>query len=407
MARRSDFDKLWAGQTVSVLGSAVTTFALPTLAVLVLHATPVQVGVLAALQTLPFPVLGMIVGVLADRLSRRTIMIVADVGRCAALGTVPLAAIAGVLHMWELYAVGLVSGVGSVFFGIAYQSYLPVIVSGEELTSANTKLEFSNSGSSMAGNAMAGALVQTIGAAGAIAVDAFSYLVSVFTLMRIRAAEPLHEGPPLSIRQGLREMWAGLAIVLRSPDLRWIMGATATANFGGAMANAVVLIYAYRVLHLQPAVLGLVFGLAEIGFVGAMLSGRVRERLGLRATLIGSSLLTAIGMGCMLFARLGSPYVVLFATSVVVAVAVPIYNINQVSYRQALVDVRMQGRMNATMRTFAWGTLPAGALTGGYVGAHAGVPATIALAAGVAATAALWLIPLRERIGAEQVSPAA
>ena len=402
----SDFNKLWAGQTISLLGSALTVFALPTLAVLVLHATPLQVGALTALQTLPFPILGMFVGVLADRLSRRRIMIVADLVRFAVLATVPLAAAFGVLHMPQIYAVALVSGIASAFFGITYQSYLPVIVAADRLTDANMKLEFSNSGSNMVGNALAGALVQLVGAPSAIAFDALSYLGSVATLMQIRTREPAHDGPPLSLGEGIREMLEGLRIVMRSSDLRWIMGATATTNFGVAMMNAVALIFAYRILHLQPGLLGVVYGLAEIGFVGAMFSTRVRARFGLRATLIGSLLLAAVGLGCMLFALLGVPYVVLLLSSAVVAISVPIYNVNQLSYRQALVDVRMQGRMNATMRTFVLGTLPVGALIGGYLGAHLGVSATIAIGALLVGLAALWLIPLRERTGSPQVATA-
>lgn len=398
---------MWAGQTVSLIGSAVTVFALPTLAVLVLHATPVQVGALSALGTLPFPILGMFVGVLADRLSRRRIMIVADVARFVVLATVPIAAAFGVLHMPQLYAVALCSGAASAFFGITYQSYLPVVVAADRLTDANMKLEFSNSGSNMAGSAVAGALVQWIGAAAAIAIDALSYLVSVATLMGIRTPEAVHEGPALSLRQTVREMGDGVRIVLRSSDLRWIAGATGTTNLGGSIVGAVALIYAYRILHLQPGVLGVVFGLAEVGFVGALLSVRVCDRLGLRVTLMVALLLAAAGVGGLLFAQLGAPYVALFLSSAVTSIAVPVYNVNQLSYRQALVDVRMQGRMNATMRTFVWGTMPVGALVGGYLGGLIGIPATIAIGAALCGLAALWLIPLRERVPAGQRLPAA
>jgi len=340
----------------------------------------------------------MFVGVLADRLSRRKIMLVADLARFAVLLTVPVAAAFGGLGLPQIYAVALISGIASAFFGIAYQAYLPVIVSPDRLTDANTKLEFSNSGSSMAGNALAGALIQWVGAAATIAVDALTYLISAASLLRIRSAEPVHDGPPLSIRQGLREILEGVRIVLNSSDLRWIAGATATTNFGGSMVGAVVFIYAYRVLHLKPGLLGVVYGLAEIGFLGALLSTRVRDRVGLRATLIGSLVVSAVGTGCMLFALLGSPYVVLFVSSAIVAISVPIYNVNQVSYRQALVDVRIQGRMNATMRTFVWGTVPLGALAGGYLGTLFGATVTIVTGVALCGLAALWLIPLRERV---------
>lgn len=372
-------------------------FALPTLAVLVLHATPVQLGALTALQALPFPILGMLVGVVADRVSRRRIMIVADIVRFVALASIPIASRSNVLGMPQLYGVAFVSGAASAFFGIAYQSYLPVIVPAKHLTDANAKLEFSNSSSAMAGMALAGVLVQWVGAALAIAADAISYLASVISVLTIRTAEEPHKGPPLSLRQTGREIVEGLKVVFRSDDLRWILYATATSNLGGAMIMAVFFIYAYRLLHLQPGLLGLIKGFANLGFVGALFAVRVRNRLGLRATLIGSLLVTGLGSMCMLLAGIVAPYVVLFAQGAVVAVAVPIYNISQVSYRQALVDARLQGRMNATMRTFVWGTIPLGSIIGGWLGARMGVPATIACGALVSGAAALWIVPLRVR----------
>lgn len=393
----SEFQKLWAGQTVSLLGTALTNFALPTLAVLVLHATPPQVGAIAALEMLPFPTLGMLVGVIADRYSRRRIMIVSDWVRFAVLASVPIAAFLGALKLPQLYAVALINGTAAAFFGITYQSYLPVLVPAEQLAGANAKLEFSNSASQMAGSALAGGFVQWIGAPGAIAIDAASYLISIASLGLIQTRELAHDGPPLSLRQGLHEIGQGLRFVVRSSDLRWVAGATATSNLGGSMINAVILIYAYRILHLKPGLLGLAFGLAELGFVGALFSTRLRRRFGLRPTLIGALLGSAVGAAAFLLGQIGWPYVVLFVGSAIITIATPIYNINQVSYRQALTDVRMQGRVNATMRTFVWGTLPLGAVVGGYLGAIAGIPATIAIGAAVCGLATLSLVPFRER----------
>jgi MFS family permease len=393
----NDFNKLWAGQTVSLLGSALTMFALPTLAVLVLHATPVQVGALSALQTLPFPILGMAVGVIADRVSRRKIMVVADAVRFFALATIPCTAIFHALSMPQLYAVSLVTGCASAFFGITYQSYLPVIVPPNRLTDANTKLEFSNSGTAMTGNALAGALVQWIGAPAAIAFDAFTYVVSVLSLLGIRRTEQPHEWPEFTLRQAFREMREGIDVVVKSPGLCWISCATATVNFGGSMISAVFLIYAYRLLHLQPGLLGLADGLGEIGFLGALLSTRVRNRLGLRSTLVLGLAAGGIGTATMLLAQAGQPYVVLFFSTAIVAISIPIYNVNQISYRQALVNVRLQGRMNATIRTVVWGTLPLGALAGGFLATAIGVPDTIASGAALTVLSSVWLFPLRER----------
>lgn len=198
-------------------------FALPTLAVLVLHASAVQIGLLAAFQTLPFPILGMVAGVVADRTSRRRIMIAADVVRFLVLSLIPLAAAGGELSMTLLYCIGLVTGTASAFFGIAYQAYLPVLVTPERLTEANARLEFSNSGSAMVGIATAGALVQWVGAAFAIAADAVSYLASIFSLLAIRAPEQIERPAPLTLGQAMREIGDGLGVVFKSEDLRWIL----------------------------------------------------------------------------------------------------------------------------------------------------------------------------------------
>jgi MFS family permease len=396
-AKVSNFNRFWLGQTVSLLGSAVTMFALPTLAVLVLHASAVEVGGLTALETLPFAALSLLAGVLADRISRRHIMIVADIVRLVALASVPLAAVAGHLSMAQLYGVALVSGCGSAFFGVAYQSFLPVLVPAEDLADANAKLEFSNSGSMMAGNALVGVLIQWIGAAFAIAVDALSYAVSVASLALIPIEERPQMQSPLTLRQAGREIAEGLKVVFVSADLRWIMGATATINFGSGMINAVFLIYAYRSLHLSPGPLGLINGLAEVGFIGAIFAVRIRSRFGLRQTLIGSLLLSGFAMFAILFAGLAIPYVVLLIQGALMAISIPIYNVNQISYRQSIVDVRLQGRMNATMRTFVGGAVPLGAAFGGWLGAAIGVSQTIAVAAVLGCVAALWILPLRER----------
>jgi MFS family permease len=392
----NDFNKLWAGQTISLVGSSLTVFALPTLALLTLHASAAQIGVLNALEMLPFPVLGIAVGVLADRLPRRTMMVAADLVRFVFLAAVPVAAWAGALSIPLLYAVALATGIGSVFFGITYQAYLPVVVEREQLTAANTKLEFSNAGASMAGSGIAGGLVQLAGAPAALALDAASYIVSVVSLLAIRVAEPRHDAPPLSFNQAGREIAEGVRVVLDTPNLRWIALATSTTNFGSAMVGAVSLVYAYRTLHLSPGLLGIALALAQIGVAGALLAPRIRKAAGLRVTLSGSLIVTALAEAAVLLAQAGVPYVVLCASGLAVSFAAPIYNITQVSYRQALVDISLQGRMNATMRTFVWGTMPAGALTGGWLATALGVPRTILVGAVLSACAAAWLLPVRE-----------
>src|SRR2546423_13244238 len=158
--RHPDFLKLWTGETVSEFGSQVTVLAVPTVAILVLHAGPFQVGVLSALEFLAFPTLGLVAGVYADRLRRRPIMIVCDVGRLLALGSIPAAYLLNLLTLDQLYLVALLTGIFTVFFDVSYQSYLPALVDRANLIEGNTKLEITRSSAQVAGPAVAGLLIQ-------------------------------------------------------------------------------------------------------------------------------------------------------------------------------------------------------------------------------------------------------
>ncbi len=339
----------------------------------------------------------MLAGVLADRLSRRRILIAANVLRFGALASIPLAAYFDALTITQLYVVALISGIGSVFFSITYQSYLPSLIPTSQLTSANATLEFSNSGSQIVGSAIGGALVQWFGAALAIALDAVSYLASIVTLAMIRTKEEPRDSPPLSVKQIAIEMREGAVCALGSNDLRCIVSATTTANFGSAIGSSMSLLYAYRMLHLQPGVLGVALGFAAFGFVGALLSVRICKLLGLRTTLLASLLVLGFGQASILLAQIGLPYVVMFASCAIGSVVGTIYNVNQVSYRQGFVALCLQGRVNAAIRTIAWGIAPVGSLVGGLLGEFAGIRPTIAIGAVIAAAGTLWLLPMHER----------
>src|SRR6202140_5805270 len=188
--RHPDFLKLWTGETISQFGSQVTFLAVPTVAILILHAGPFQVGVLSALEFLAFPTLGLVAGVYADRLRRRPIMIACDLGRMLAIGSIPVAYLLNLLTLEQLYIVALFTGVFTVFFDVSYQSYLPVVVDRPNLLEGNTKLEITPSTAQAAGPPTAGFLIQWIGGARAVAVDALSFLLSAVALSAIRTPEP-------------------------------------------------------------------------------------------------------------------------------------------------------------------------------------------------------------------------
>ena len=187
--RHPEFAKLWAGQTISLFGSSITALALPSVAILTLGAQAYQVGLLQAVQFLAFPLLGLPAGVWVDRLPRKAVMIVADVGRALALGSVPLAWAVHRLTLGQLYLVALVVGVLTVFFDVAYQSYLPALIDRVDLVEGNSKLEISRSASEVAGKGLGGILIQSLGAPLSVLVDALPFIASVAGLAAIRKRE--------------------------------------------------------------------------------------------------------------------------------------------------------------------------------------------------------------------------
>jgi predicted MFS family arabinose efflux permease len=392
--RHPDFLKLWAGETVSEFGSQVTFLAVPTVAILILHAGPFQVGVLSALEFLAFPTLGLIAGVYADRLRRRPIMISCDVGRFLALGSIPVAFALGVLTLEQLYVVALLTGIFTVFFDVSYQSYLPALVDRPNLIEGNTKLEVTRSAAQISGPAVAGLLIQWIGGARAVAFDAISFLASALALATIRKPEPEPKPGTASGASGIiPEMREGIEVVFKSPILWRIAGCTSTTNFGSNIIfGAVFLVFAYRDLHLSAGIVGIIFGISSVGgLVGALLASWVARTLGLGTTLGLATVLGGLAMLATPLALIGAPAIVLSVLGFVANVTIPIYNINQVSLRQSITPDRVQGRMNATMRTVVWGTMPFGAFVGGILGTTIGVVNTIILGGAISALAALWI----------------
>ncbi|MDP9295126.1 MAG: MFS transporter [Actinomycetota bacterium] len=376
-----DFRRLWGAETVSQLGTQVTILALPLTAVLILNATPFEVGLLGTAEFLPFLLIGLPAGVWVDRLRRRPILILGDLGRAFALGSVPLAYELGVLHIGQLYAVAFVSGICTVFFDVAYQSYLPSLVDRDQLVEGNSKLEISRSGAQLAGPGLAGGLIQLLKAPVAILVDAISYLGSaafVFTIRKKEAPVLKHEPdgePHPSMKEQIGE---GLRYVFRHPLLRPIAFCTATSNFFGPMAMAILILFAVRVLGLTPGAIGIIFAIGNAGFfLGAFVSGKLAKRFGVGPTIIGSSILFSFSGLLLPLATPSSAWIVIIGSELVGGFGGVVYNINQVSLRQAITSERMQGRMNATIRFVIWGTIPIGSFLGGVLGGTIGLRPTL------------------------------
>jgi MFS family permease len=405
--RDGEFLKLWGGQAISEVGSQVSLLALPTVAILVLGASPFQVGLLAASENLAFPVLGLVAGVYVDRLRRRPIMIVCDVGRLLALATVPVAFALGVLSMGQLYAVGLIVGVGTVFFDVSYQSYLPALIPRADLIEGNTKLQVTGSVAQMAGPALGGFLIQLLGPARAVAADAASFLISVVSLIWIRRPEPSPAPASESGRRGFfAEMWEGIQVVFGNPTIWKIAGSTSTSNLGSNIFFAVYLIFVYRVLHLSPGTVGVIFGAGAVGgLLGALTAAWIPRRIGLGPTLFVTILLGGLSLILVPLAQFGLAIPLLFASMFIGSFVNPVYNINQVSLRQAITPDRVQGRMNATVRAVIWGTLPIGAFIGGIIGSTYGILPALYAGIAVSLCAGFWILlgPIRLRVQPEAV----
>jgi MFS family permease len=391
--QHADFLRLWSGQTVSQFGSQVTQLALPLTAAITLQATALQMGILGAAEFAPFLLFGLFAGVWADRRPRRRILVAADLGRALLLGLIPLAALFDVLRIELLYAVGFLAGILTVFFDVAYQSYLPLLVERAQLVEGNTKLEVSRSVAQVAGPGLGGALVQLLTAPVAIAVDALSFLASAAFLATIRRAEPHPRGGP---RPGVwSDIGAGVGVVFGNPLLRAIAGCTATSNLFSNVGMAVYVLYVTRELGVTPSLLGVVFAVGSGGaLVGALLAGRIARRFGLGSTIVGSALLFPLG-SLMVVAAGGPPLVVaaiLVAGQAAQTFCSPVYNVNQVSLRQAITPDRLQGRMNATMRFVVWGTIPIGSLAGGFLGDAIGLRPTLLVGALGSGLSFLWVL---------------
>ena len=397
-----EFLKLWAGQAVSELGSTVTRDAMPLLALLVLGATPLEMGMLSALGGLPVLLFGVVAGVWVDRLRRRPLMIAADLGRAVLLGLIPLAALLGLLRIELLYGIVILTGLLGVFFSTAYRAYLPVLVQRAHLVEGNSKLSMSDSVAEIGGSGLAGVLVQTIGAPFAMLLDALTFLVSAVSLAFIRRPEP----PPTPSAEGVtfgREALEGLRATFGQPALRALAGAAAIQSFLGNFFAPLYGLYAIRELGLGPAALGLTIALGGVSsLAGALLAERALRRFGLGPTLIGTlgfSTLTAL---LIPLAGYFTPHpaesgffsvgLIFLGTAQLLGDALrTIYSIHAISLRQIITPDRLLGRVNASLQLMEEGIAPLGALAGGILGGVLGVQNALFIAALHGILACLWV----------------
>ncbi len=397
--RNREFVKFWTGESVSQLGSQITLLALPLTAVITLNATPGEMGILNALSYLPFLALGLFVGAWIDRVRRRPVMISSALCRAVVLASVPLLHFLHVLTIGYLYAAGLLLGIFMVLFEVSYQAYLPSLVERDELVAGNSKLQVSASAAQVGGPALAGFLVRWLTAPAALLFDAVSFLASAVSLIAVRKREP----PPEQARpdSGVwRDIGAGLRFTFGNASLRACVLEAGTYNMFWLVLETVFLLYANRHLGISAGVIGLVLGGGALGaLAGALIAERLAARFGL-----GLVVSVAMTVGCaapvMVPLASGPRWVIftLFALAFFFGGAgTTVANIQVVSLRQAITPPAMLGRMNASYRFVAWGTVPLGSLLGGALGETVGLRPTLFVAAAGMFCAALWIVfsPIR------------
>jgi MFS family permease len=396
--RHADYVKVWSAATISQMGSQVSQLAIPFIAAVVLNATVFEVALLGTVEMLPFILFTLPAGAWLDRVRRRPVLVAGDFGRAAVLISIPIAYALGVLTIWQLYVVGFTAGFLTVLFDVADQSYLPVLLDADDLVDGNAKLQFSAAGAQIVGPAFAGGMIGLLAAPFAIVIDAASFLVSggLISVIRKQETKPVRrlaaDGSHTSLGQEIAE---GLHYVLGNRYLRMIAGATGTSNFGSSMAFAIFAVYVYKELLLSPALVGLTFGLGSFGVVlGAFVAAPLAKRFGVGAAIVGSMFINGPALLLLVFLP-STPLIagaLLLTAQFVMGLSAVIYNVNQVSFRQAITPLDMQGRMNATMRFIVWGTMPLGSVTGGILASFLPLRATVLIAALIASSAFLWVL---------------
>jgi MFS family permease len=370
--RHRDFLKLWSAETISQFGSQVTGLALPLVAVITLDVSAFMVSALVIAEFAPFLLISLPAGVWVDRLPRRPILIAGDLGRAALLATIPIAFALDVLTIWQLFVVGFGVGICTVFFDVAYQSYLPSLVEKEQLVEGNSKLEISRSGAQLTGPAIAGVLIEVLRAPYAILVDAISFLASGLFVLGIRKREenvPTRAERRQAKTSMRKELGEGLRWVLGNPILRTVAACTATFNFFSSLMGAILIVYLVRSLEMSPSMIGLMFAIANVGYLGgALSSNRIARKIGVGPAIIVGGV-SGIAMLLVPLApqNANDAFVYIVIAETIAAFGVVLYNVTQVSMRQAITPERLQGRMNSVMRFIVWGVMPLGTLLGGSV----------------------------------------
>jgi MFS family permease len=376
--RSADFRKLWTSLTITAFGAQITNLALPLTAALLLQATPFQMGVLIALETLPFALVSLHTGVLLDRVRKLPVVIAADIGRGLALLAIPVAAWFGALSMDILYAVGFFCGVQNVVGGAAYQVLIAQMAGRTRLVEANAKITLGETSSALVGPGLAGLLIQAMTAPFAIAFDAVTFFFSALLLRRLKAPNDIvHAGPKRSVWAEIHE---GLLLVWNSRTLLSLAVVAGLWQVLHHMQIAVLILFATRELNLSAGSIGVAYMFGGVGCVlAATCAERLSHRFGVGSIIVYGLALTAFGWQAFGLVS-GPPWIATIALGIAMLVfdfGAVLYGINYLALRQAITPDRLMGRMTATMRFCTVAAAPFGSLIGGALATGIGLRPTL------------------------------
>ena len=398
--RNPDFAKLWGSLTITHFGGQVTFLALPLTAALVLHATPLQVGVLTAMGALPYPIFGLFAGVLVDRARKLPVIVAMDVGRGLALATIPLCAWLGAMTMPLLYGVNFVVGVANVIGWPAYQVFMTERVGRAHLVEANAKIGIADSAAQLIGPGIAGAMIQWFTAPFAILLDATGFFVSAWMLRGIPARAS--DAPKARARSVKREIVEGLRVVWRNPTLRALVWSIGLWQVLRQAFVATVVLFGTRVLSFSAGRVGTLFMAAGVGsLVAAHVTERLNRRYGMGPTMLAGLAGTGVAW-LMIASAMGPGWLVLMLVGgglFLLDLAAMVFFINYLSLRQAATPDHLLGRVTATMIALTIALAPLGGVAGGWIADHLGLrTAMLIVGAGGLLLAPLvaWLSPIAQ-----------
>jgi MFS family permease len=400
--RNPEFMKLWTSLTITSFGAQVTNLALPLAAAVMLQATPWQMGVLVALETVPFALVSLHAGVLIDRVRKLPIVIAAAIGRGVALLLIPVAAWFDALSIELLFVVGFLCGVQNVVGGAAYQVLIAKMAGRSRLVEANAKIALGETSAALVGPGLAGGLIQLVTAPFAILIDALTFLASGFMLRRIRVPNDAPEpGPRRSmwseIHEGLLLVWHDRTLL----GLAWVAGVWQLLHH---MQLAVLILFATRELGLSAGAIGITYAFGGLGcLLASAFAERLSNRFGVGPVIVHGLTLTALAWQA--FGLISGPVwlatLIVGCTMLVFDFGAVLFGINYLALRQAITPDRLLGRMTATMRFLTVAVAPLGSLVGGALATAVGLRATLltigVLALMLVAAAVLWSPVRRHR----------